>query len=59
MTLEQYVKAMGSQEKAARGLGVSYSTVHYWLHGKHPPKGLYAAKLKRMGIIVTIKEVIK
>jgi len=48
--LAQYVARLGSQEAAAREIGVSLQSVHRWLRGKTTPTGLAAKRLAEMGI---------
>lgn len=50
MTLKQFVAAHGTQERAAQEIGVSFVTINKWLNGHTVPKGLYAEKLRSLGV---------
>lgn len=51
-TLDEFIEACGSEEKAAAKIGVTYSTVSRWRNGHRKPKGLSAEKLKKMRIVI-------
>jgi DNA-binding transcriptional regulator YiaG len=50
MTLKEFVNKCGSQEKAARELGVTLRTVSNWLSGARRPRGLSKDALERSGV---------
>ena len=50
MTLQEFVEKAGSQEKAAREIGVSFVTLNGWLTGKHVPGFLARQHLDTLGI---------
>lgn len=52
IALKEYVKRIGSQEKAAHLIGVSFATLNRWLRGHAKPSDLAAKKLKELGIKV-------
>lgn len=54
MTLAEFVKTCGSQEAAARKIGVSFTTVNRWLNKHTVPRGLARARLQQLG--VTLKD---
>lgn len=50
MTLSKYIDTQGSNEAAARMIGVSLNTVRRWhLYGVKP-RGLSLKRLKKLGI---------
>lgn len=49
-TLKEFCAVAGSQEKAAQKIGCTLGTVNGWLNGKQKPRGLYAARLRELGI---------
>lgn len=51
-TLKKFCAELGSQEKAAQAIGTTYNTVNRWLNGHASPRGLYASRLKELGIKV-------
>ena len=57
MTLAEYVKKQGSQEKAAASIGVTHATVWRWLHGRSKPRGLELARLQMMGVELGEKKI--
>jgi hypothetical protein len=50
MSLAEFIKASGSQENAAREIGVSYTTVNRWVNGHSRPDPLARGRLCEMGI---------
>ncbi len=52
VTLKEYVKRIGSQEKAAHSIGISFATLNRWLRGHAKPSDLAAKQLKILGIKV-------
>jgi DNA-binding transcriptional regulator YiaG len=50
MSLAQFIKAHGSQEAAAREIGVSYTTVNRWINGHSHPDPLARGRLCEIGI---------
>lgn len=48
--IEEFVKKMGSQEKAAHAIGVSFATLNRWLKGHFQPSDLAMKKLEQLGI---------
>lgn len=52
MTLSEFVGKFGSQEAAAREIGVSWVTVSRWLNGHTKPKthSLETRRLQELGI---------
>ena len=54
MTIAQFVKQAGSQEKAAEIIGVTFATVNRWINGHNVPhhKSLTARRLRELGISV-------
>ena len=49
-TLRSYVTRIGSQEAAAREIGVSLITVGRWLRKEDEPRGLSRRRLDDLGI---------
>ena len=49
-TLEQFVRACGTQAKASDKIGVHPTLLNRWLRGHIHPSGLYAMRLRGMGI---------
>jgi len=57
MTLADFVRACGTQGRAAREIGVDWSTVHRWLKGRGRPTGqLTLDRLRELGIAVPEKK---
>ena len=50
MTLQDFIKLKGSQEKAAHHIGISFATLNRILNGHHHPSQLLLSKLKSMDI---------
>jgi len=50
MTLTQFIKSKGSQEKAAHAIGVTVGMVNRWVNKKHKPRGLTLRRLNELGI---------
>lgn len=53
--IQDYVKKMGSQEKAAHAIGISFATLNRWLKGHFQPSDLALRKLEQLGIKFTPK----
>ena len=50
MTLLQFVRNEGSQEKAARKLGITYVSLNRWVNAKTNPSPLAWQILKENGV---------
>ncbi len=56
-TLDQFVKEHGTQEAAAKAIGVKQESLNRWLRGKRRPTGPSEVRLRELGIVVPGRDV--
>ncbi|MCB4757302.1 MAG: helix-turn-helix transcriptional regulator [Elusimicrobia bacterium] len=50
ITITEFIKIKGSQEKAAHKIGITFATLNRWLNGHFRPSSLARKKMEEIGI---------